>query len=167
MMILTTTHKKENMTMTFLTDVLHNPILMSAIIGWFIAQVLKTIIHLIMTRQFVAERLVGSGGMQSCHSSTVCALTTATGIIYGVSGYEFAIACILAIIVMYDAMGVRRAAGKQAKVLNEMMDLFHHMGKKLSAQDTLKEFIGHTPIQVFAGAILGIFIAIIVCNFMI
>ena len=160
------THRKESATMQFFTDLIQNPILMSAVIGWLIAQVLKTIIHLIMTRQFVAERLVGSGGIPSCHSSTVCALTTATGMIYGVSGYEFAIACILAIVVMYDAMGVRRAAGNQAKILNEMIDMFSHMGKNLSAHDTLKEFIGHTPIQVFAGAILGIIIAIVVCTLM-
>lgn len=153
--------------MEFVTGLIHNPIFISAAIGWFVAQVLKTLIHLFMTRSFVAERLVGSGGMPSSHSSTVCALATSTGILYGPSGSEFALACFLAIIVMYDAMGVRRAAGNQAKILNEMMDLFSHMGNHLSPHDTLKEFIGHTPIQVFAGAILGILIATIVCTLMI
>lgn len=150
--------------MQFLSDVLQNPIFLSAITGWFVAQVLKTIIHLCMTRNFVAERMVGSGGMPSSHSATVCALATATGITYGPDGFEFAMACIFAIVVMYDAMGVRRAAGNQAKVLNEMMDLFSHMGNHLSPHDTLKEFIGHTPIQVFAGAILGILLAVLICN---
>lgn len=149
--------------MQFLTGLIHNPIFLSAVIGWFVAQVLKTLIHLFLTRRFVAERLVGSGGMPSSHSATVCALATSIGIIYGPSGYEFALACIFAIIVMYDAMGVRRAAGNQAKILNEMMDLFSHMGNHLSPHDTLKEFIGHTPTQVFAGAILGIVIAVLVC----
>lgn len=153
--------------MQFLTDLIHNPIFISAALGWFVAQVLKTIIHLVVTRQFVAERLVGSGGMPSCHSATVCALTTATAMIHGAAGYEFAIASMFSIVVMYDAMGVRRAAGNQAKVLNEMITMFSHMGKDLSPNDKLKEFIGHTPIQVFAGAILGITIAILVCTIMI
>ena len=153
--------------MQFLTDLFHNPIFLSAGLGWLIAQVLKTIIHLIITRQFVPERLVGSGGMPSCHSATVCALTTATGMIHGASGYEFAISCMFAIVVMYDAMGVRRAAGNQAKVLNEMITMFSHMGKDLSPNDKLKEFIGHTPIQVFAGAILGIAIAVLICTHMV
>lgn len=152
--------------MQFITDLVHNPIFLSAVVGWFVAQVLKTLIHLFLTRNFVAERLVGSGGMPSSHSATVCALATATGMIYGPSGFEFAIACIFAIVVMYDAMGVRRAAGNQAKVLNEMMAMFSHMGKHLTPHETLKEFIGHTPTQVFAGAILGIALAVWICTSM-
>ncbi len=150
--------------MQFLTDLVRNPIFLSAVIGWFVAQVLKTLLHLLLTRTFVAERLVGGGGMPSSHSATVCALATATGILHGASGYEFAIASILAIIVMYDAMGVRRAAGNQAKILNEMISWFSNMGNHISPHDTLKEFIGHTPTQVLAGAILGIIIAVLVCT---
>lgn len=112
-------------------------------------------------RRFVAERLVGSGGMPSSHSSTVCALVTATGIEFGGGSYEFAIAAIFAIIVMYDAMGVRRETGIQAKVLNEMMELFTKMGKEMTAEDRLKEFVGHTPLQVLMGAILGVGIALL------
>ena len=107
--------------MTFLTDLTHNIIFMSAITGWFVAQVLKTIIHIIVNKQFVAERLVGGGGMPSSHSATVCALATATGIRYGGGSFEFALAAVFAIVVMYDAMGVRQETGKQGKVLNEMM----------------------------------------------
>ena len=106
--------------MTFLTDLTHNIIFMSAITGWFVAQVLKTIIHIIVNKQFVAERLVGGGGMPSSHSATVCALTTASGMKYGVGSFEFAVSFVLAMIVMYDAMGVRRETGKQAKLLNSV-----------------------------------------------
>lgn len=136
-----------------------NTILMAAAIGWLVAQILKTLIHLFFTKRFVAERLVGSGGMPSSHSSTVCALATATAFEYGLSGFPFALAAILAIIVMYDAIGVRRETGRQSKVLNEMIELFTHMGTEMSPQDRLREFIGHTPLQVLIGALLGILIA--------
>ena len=89
--------------MTFLQELVHNEILMSAGLSWGLAQVIKTIIHLILTKKFVAERLIGSGGMPSCHSATVCALATTTFINIGPSSPEFAIALILAIIVMHDA----------------------------------------------------------------
>ena len=135
---------------------------MSAVIGWFVAQILKTIIHMVFTRKFVAERLVGSGGMPSSHSATVCALVTSCCIRYGPGSFEFAISAIFAIIVMYDAMGVRRETGIQAKVLNEMIELFTNMGKDMNVQDRLKEFIGHTPLQVLMGAILGVVLAFIV-----
>ena len=149
--------------MSFLQELVHNRIFVSAVLGWFIAQVLKTIIHLFLTKQFVAERMLGSGGMPSSHSATVCALATATGMVYGGGSFEFAIAVILAIIVMHDAMGVRRETGIQAKVINEMLEVFTNMGKKMSPEEKLKEFVGHTPLQVLAGAILGILIAVMVC----
>ncbi len=150
--------------MTFFTDLFSNVIFVSAALGWLIAQVAKTMIHLIVTKEFVAERLVGSGGMPSCHSATVCALSTATGMECGVSSPEFAISVMLAIIVMYDAMGVRRETGIQAKILNEMLEVFTKMGKTMSAEEKLKEFIGHTPLQVLVGAILGIVVAVIMGN---
>ena len=149
--------------MSFLQELVHNRIFVSAVLGWFIAQVLKTIIHLFLTKQFVAERMIGSGGMPSSHSATVCALATATGMVYGGGSFEFAIAVILAIIVMHDAMGVRRETGIQAKVINEMLEVFTNMGKKMSPEEKLKEFVGHTPLQVLAGGILGILIAVMVC----
>lgn len=149
--------------MEFLKDIADNHILMAAVWGWLIAQILKTVIHLALTRQFVAERLVGSGGMPSSHSATVCALATASGITCGGSSFEFAMAAIFAIVVMYDATGVRWETGMQARIINEMMDLFTHMGKGISTEEKLKEFVGHTPIQVLAGAILGIIIACFVC----
>ena len=148
--------------MDFLTELLDNQIFISAILGWFVAQVLKTLIHMIINKKFVAERMVGSGGMPSSHSSTVCALATAAGMKYGGGSYEFAIAVMLAIIVMYDAMGVRRETGKQGRVLNEMLEIFTNMGNQISAEEKLKEFVGHTPFQVLMGAILGIIIALLV-----
>lgn len=143
----------------FWNELLQNRIFFSAAAAWFAAQVIKTLIHLWFHKEFVAERLVGSGGMPSSHSSTVCALMTATGIEYGGASFEFAIAGIFAIIVMYDARGVRRETGIQAKVLNEMMEIFTKMGKKMGVEDRLKEFVGHTPLQVVMGAFLGIVIA--------
>ena len=147
--------------MKFFQELSTNTVLLSAIAGWFVAQILKTIIHFIFTKKFVAERLVGSGGMPSSHAATVCALATASCIEYGAGSFPFAISLILAIIVMYDAMGVRRETGIQARVLNDIMKVFDDMGRKeLSAQDKLKEFVGHTPLQVLIGAILGIALAL-------
>ncbi len=146
--------------MQFFEELFSNSIFISAALGWLIAQILKTIIHMCFTKEFVAERLVGSGGMPSSHSATVCALATATYFEYSASSFEFAIAAILAIIVMYDARGVRRETGIQAQLLNEILKIFTDMGRsELSAYDKLKEFVGHTPLQVFAGAVLGILIA--------
>ncbi|MDE7404817.1 MAG: divergent PAP2 family protein [Lachnospiraceae bacterium] len=150
--------------MDFIIELLQNKIFVSAVIGWLVAQVLKTLIHFILTKKLVAERMVGSGGMPSSHSATVCALATATGIQYGGGGFEFAVTVMLAIIVMYDAMGVRRETGKQGQVLNEMLEVFTNMGKQISAEAKLKEFVGHTPLQVLMGAILGIAIAVIVMS---
>lgn len=153
--------------MTFLKGMIQNPVLVAAVLGWFVAQVLKTLIHLIISKEFVWERMIGSGGMPSSHSATVCALATATGIQYGSNGFAFAIAVIMAIIVMHDAMGVRRETGIQARVLNEMMTLFREMGTKVSMEDKLKEFVGHTPFQVWMGALLGIITGFLTCHFMI
>mgnify|MGYP001074174102 CR=1 FL=1 len=151
--------------MNFFRGICANEIFIAAALGWFLAQILKTIIHTALTRSFVAERMVGSGGMPSSHSSTVCALATSTCLQYGSDSFEFAIASFFAIVVMYDAIGVRRETGIQARVLNEMMELFSHMGKDVSMEDKLKEFVGHTPLQVLAGAILGILIAFVINGF--
>ncbi|MDO5349420.1 MAG: divergent PAP2 family protein [Lachnospiraceae bacterium] len=136
--------------------ILGNQVLMSAVAGWTVAQVLKTIIDCVLNKSFNAERLFGSGGMPSSHSATVCSLTVAAGLCFGVESFEFAVSFVLAMIVMYDAMGVRRETGKQAKLLNSIL-LENPL--KLSAevlQERLKEYVGHTPLQVFAGAVLGI-----------
>ncbi|MFI3213226.1 MAG: divergent PAP2 family protein [Eubacteriales bacterium] len=147
--------------MTFLTELFTNKIFIAAAVAWFVAQVLKTLLCLFFERKFIIERLVGSGGMPSSHSSTVCALATATGMQYGGGSFEFAVTCIFAIIVMYDARGVRMETGKQSKILNEMVELFYHMGKDFTPQEKLSELVGHTPLQVLMGAILGIGIGVL------
>ncbi len=148
--------------MTFWEELGNNQVLVSAVVGWTVAQFLKTVIDLAMNKSFSAERLVGSGGMQSSHSSTVCGLTTAAGLRYGVGSFEFAICFILAAVVMYDAMGVRRETGKQAKLLNRLMEQDFFKLDNEDFQQNLKELVGHTPIQVFAGAILGVILAFLV-----
>lgn len=146
--------------MTFFRELTGNQVLMSALAGWVIAQVLKTLIDLALNRSFNAERLVGSGGMPSSHSATVCALAVSSGLRYGPGSFEFAVTFVVAMVVMYDAIGVRQETGKQAKVLNSL--LFENLLNLNSVvlQEKLKEYVGHTPIQVAAGAILGILTAL-------
>lgn len=148
--------------MTFWEKLLSNEVLVSAVIGWTVAQVLKTIIDFALNRNFSAERLVGSGGMPSSHSATVCGLTTSAGLVYGVGSFEFAICFVLASVVMYDAIGVRQETGKQAKLLNMIMEQNIFKLDNEHIQQNLKELVGHTPLQVFAGAILGIILALVV-----
>ena len=148
--------------MQILYDLFENKIFLTSALSWLIAQILKTLIHTFFTRSFDPERLVGSGGMPSSHSATVTALSVATYFEYGVSSFEFAIAAILAIIVMYDARGVRRETGKQAELLNDILKIFEDMGRsEISTHDKLKEFVGHTPLQVLMGAVLGFAIALL------
>ena len=149
--------------MKFFNDLISNELFISAAIAWFIAQVLKTIIHTFLTKDFNLERMYGSGGMPSSHSATVTALATASAFVYGAASSEFAISAILAIIVMYDARGVRRETGIQAKVLNDLIELLKDVHNELMTMDEkLKEFVGHTPLQVVIGAILGFGIACLV-----
>ena len=146
--------------MKFFSELFSNELFVSAAIAWFVAQLLKTIIHTFVTKDFSIERMYGSGGMPSSHSSTVTALATTAYLLHGANSSEFAISAILAIIVMYDARGVRRETGIQAKVLNDLIDLLKDVHNELmSMDDKLKEFVGHTPLQVVAGALLGIAIA--------
>lgn len=100
---------------------LGNQILVSAVMGWVVAQFLKTLIDFLLNKSFNAERLVGSGGMPSSHSATVCGMTTAAMLRYGVGSFEFAVSFVVSMVVMYDAIGVRRETGKQAKLLNSIL----------------------------------------------
>ena len=143
-------------------EMLANQILISSVIGWVVAQVLKTIIDCTLNHGFSPERLVGSGGMPSSHSSTVCALVVSSGIRCGVSSSEFAVSFVLAAVVMYDAIGVRRETGKQAKLLNMILEQDFFKLNNREFQEKLKEFVGHTPLQVLAGAGLGSIIALLV-----
>ena len=146
--------------MKFFNDLLSNEIFVSAAIAWFVAQILKTLIHAFLTKDLDLERMYGSGGMPSSHSSTVTALATSCYFMHGAGSSEFAISVILAIIVMYDARGVRRETGIQAKVLNDLIELLADVHNEIMPMnEKLKEFVGHTPLQVIAGAILGFAIA--------
>ena len=140
-----------------------NQILTVSLLGWFVAQVLKTIINFILLGKFQLERMWGDGGMPSAHSATVCAMVIATGRCVGVDSAIFAVACVVAIITMHDAMGVRLETGKQAKLLNEFIDLFAKLEQPLSDQEKLKELVGHTPLQVCMGGLLGILTGVL-CN---
>jgi uncharacterized protein len=133
---------------------LDNRVLVAAFVAWAVAQISKTIIDLFQQRKLVLSRLVSSGGMPSSHSALVTGLATATARIAGVSSATFAIAVVLASIVMYDAAGVRRAVSIQARILNQMIDEAFQ-GSPM-AEKRLRELIGHTPIQVIVGGMLGI-----------
>ncbi len=150
--------------MDFITGILSNKILLASFWAWLIAQALKTIIYVIMNKDFNPERLVGDGGMPSSHSATVMALVTSTAFYYGSNTFEFAIAAILALIVMHDAMGVRRETGKQAKAINNMMELLAELSSDIPPEKKLKEFVGHSPMQVFFGALLGVIVGLVMCN---
>lgn len=155
--------------MTYLTELFANPLAVSAALGWFSAQFIKTVLYCIINREFNAERIFGSGGMPSSHSATVCALAASTACIYGTAGFEFPMAFFFAFIVMYDATGVRKETGEQARVINELVEEWREMGRtieSLEPMEQLKELVGHTPLQVVAGAVLGIVTALIVCSVM-
>lgn len=148
--------------MSLLTKLMANNILMAGIISWLTAQALKTLVDAFVNKEINWQRLAGDGGMPSGHSATVTAVAATAGLQCGFETPEFAIAAILAVIVMHDAMGVRREAGKQAKVINEMMNLFLDLGQpQLSMEKKLKELVGHTPLQVAAGCILGLLVSFI------
>ena len=142
--------------MTWLTDLFTNPFLITSTSSWFIAQVLKVIINACMTKQLSWERLFGDGGMPSGHSATVSSLAVFTALRCGCSSFEFAVCAILAIIVCHDAMGVRQETGKQAVIINEIVERFEKMLKQEITDTDLKELVGHTPLQVYAGILLGV-----------
>ena len=150
--------------MDFISGILNNRILLASFWAWLIAQILKTIIYVVMNKNFNPERLLGDGGMPSSHSATVMALVTATAYSFGSDTFQFAVTAILALIVMHDAMGVRRETGKQAKVINNMMDWLTEFSSDVPPEEKLKEFVGHSPTQVFFGALLGIIVGVVVCN---
>lgn len=127
--------------------------------GWLVAQVLKTLINGLLLGKFSLERMWGSGGMPSSHSATVCSLVVAAARLYGPDSAIFALAFIMAIIVMYDAMGVRRETGEQAKILNRMLTDWMEAESANSpflGDKKLKEMVGHTPFEVLGGAIVGV-----------
>ena len=139
-------------------DLLNNHLLINSLAAGAAAQIIKTVIFAIIHKELDFHRLFGDGGMPSGHSATVTAMATTAGLEYGLASPLFAIAAVLAIIVMHDAMGVRLEAGKHARVLNQLLDLF---SSDMKPEETMKELLGHTPLQVTFGALLGLTIALL------
>ncbi len=138
--------------MTFVQELFQNKIIGISILSWAVAQLIKIIIDVYTTKKIDLNLIMSSGGMPSSHSSFVTSLAASTGILYGFNSVYFSITFCLAIVVMYDAAGVRRAAGKQAATLDRL---------DIQVDERLKELLGHSPVEVTAGAILGIVIAVI------
>ena len=138
-----------------------NPVIDCALLAWFLAQLIKVILEAVMTRRLNARLFVSSGGMPSSHSALAVACTAAIGKPYGMNGPYFALAVILSAVVMYDACNVRRSAGDTARLVNQLLA---HV-EKLTAEDfadDLREVMGHTPLQVLMGALLGLGVGLLV-----
>lgn len=151
--------------MNWFQELLSNGFLLVALSSWFWAQLIKTIIHAIVTKKLDWTRLVGDGGMPSGHSATVSSLATATSLVYGPGSFQFAMAVIFAIVVCKDAMGVRLETGKQAVIINDIVESFNALMSEKLTDAKLKEFVGHTPLQVIAGILLGVGNALVMYRF--
>ncbi|MCM8795193.1 MAG: divergent PAP2 family protein [Candidatus Omnitrophica bacterium] len=136
-----------------------NKILMTTLSAWVIAQTLKVTIGVIREKKFDFRWFVGTGGMPSSHAAGAACLATAIGLEYGFSSVYFALAASFAIVVMFDAQGVRRATGRQARILNKITEDIYWQGRIKDGR--LRELIGHTPIEVVVGALLGTIIALV------
>lgn len=133
-----------------------NPFLLAGLSGWFVAQVIKTILYAIINKRFDISRLFGDGGMPSGHSATVTSMALLIGLVQGFGSVDFAISFILAVIVCHDATGVRLETEKQAFLITEMVKAFSELTEDKLPEVKLKQFVGHTPIQVLAGITVGI-----------
>lgn len=131
-------------------------------LSWFISQVIKVIRGILTRRRFNFRWLFDTGGMPSSHSATVGSLATAVGLYYGLGSIPFLITFIFTIITLSDAAGVRRSVGRQASILNKMLDDLYEKGQV--PETRLKELLGHTPVEVFAGAFLGVVITLMICR---
>ena len=143
-----------------LIELLTNRVLICAVFAWIFAQLLKIFTSPKYRQDMSLLRfIVGSGGMPSSHAATVCATAFSCGILYGYDSGIFAVAAVLAVVVMRDAAGIRREAGKQAEIINQISEELNKKKKKPTYEDTLKVLLGHTPLQVLCGALLGVMIA--------
>ena len=145
--------------MEFLTDFITNKFIYVPLLTWFSIQLFKVIWDLVTTKKFNFKRILGAGGMPSSHSAVVVSLATLIGRECGLDSPTFALSVIFACVVMYDAAGVRRAAGKQAKLLNKLVETPGLSGVEVS--EKLVEVLGHTPLQVIVGAIIGVIVGCI------
>ncbi len=145
--------------MDYLHQFFSNRLIGVSALAWLIAQLIKIIIDLVKNRTIDIRLITSSGGMPSSHSSFVTSLATSVGLTNGFDSVDFAITFVLCMVVMYDAAGVRRAAGKQAAVINDIAAIMENYGFRMD--ENLKELLGHTPVEVTAGAILGIGLSIV------
>lgn len=133
-----------------------NPLVLAALMAMVLAQITKVLLILLTERRWALERMTETGGMPSSHSATVAALCTSCGLYYGVDTPLFAIALVFGVIVVYDATGVRRAAGRHAEILNELLKEFSHLFEEEKRPKALKTLLGHTYPQVFVGSGIGV-----------
>ncbi len=147
--------------MNIFIEIISNRVIQAAAIAWAIAQALKVILTLAVSKRFDSSRVLGSGGMPSSHSAMACAMVMTIGYTDGFSSPIFALAFCFACVVMYDAAGVRRSTGKNAAVLNHILDGLSGNGYVFD-EERLKELVGHTPLQVMAGALLGILVGTLI-----
>lgn len=145
--------------MNYLLDILNNKFIYIPILIWFFIQSFKVIWDLVATKKFNFKRILGAGGMPSSHSAVVTSLTVLIGKSEGLASPIFALSFIFAMVVMYDAAGVRRAAGKQAHLLNKIIETPGLTN--VEVQERLVEVLGHTPLQVIVGATIGIIVGLI------
>lgn len=143
-----------------MNELLGNKFIIVPIFLWLCIQIFKTLTELVVNKKFDVKRLIGAGGMPSSHSAVVTSLAVLIGKEYGFGSGIFALALIFAFVVMYDAAGVRRAAGKQARILNQILETPGLTS--IQVQEKLVEVLGHTPIQVFVGAAIGFLVGVIV-----
>ena len=147
--------------MGVILEILGNRVIQAAALAWAVAQALKVMLTLAISRRFDKSRVLGSGGMPSSHSAMACAMLMTIGFREGFSSSIFALAFCFSGVVMYDAAGVRRSTGRNAAVINQLMDMLSGNGYTFD-EKRLKELVGHTPIQVLAGAMLGILVGALV-----
>jgi acid phosphatase family membrane protein YuiD len=140
-------------------EIIKNKIFMTTLLSWIVAQSIKVTLGSIREKRFDFRWFIGTGGMPSSHAAGASCLATAIGLEYGFSNVLFALAALFAIVVMFDAQGVRRSAGRQAHILNKIMEDIYWKGR--IQESRLRELIGHTPIEVIVGFLLGVIIALL------
>ena len=145
--------------MQIFQDIINNKCICVPFMLWFIIQIFKFVADFVKNKKINIKRLMGAGGMPSSHSAVVTSLAVCIGKTYGFDSGIFAIALIMAFVVMYDAAGVRRAAGKQARIINKILETPGLT--TVEVQEKLIEALGHTPVQVFIGALIGIVVGAI------
>ena len=144
--------------MNFFSQIFRNKVFLATFFAWMVAQGIKVILGIIKNKRFDFRWFIDTGGMPSSHTAAVTAMATSVGITFGFDSPMFAMALVFTLVVMFDAQGVRRAAGKQAEILNKIMEDIQFR-RKLE-EDRLKELLGHTRFEIFAGAVVGVLVAV-------